>query len=86
MIDQLLYNPTYKTKVELSKSSYQNPNPWSMGKTKKIEVLDFFFNMRIVQWKGVVQTVEYDLMMMMLKQWRADGMSREEALDLMFDI
>ena len=42
--------------------------------------------MRTVQWKGKVQTVEYDLMTMLVKQWISEGMTREEALDLMFDI
>lgn len=61
-------------------------NQWSYGKIKKIPVLDFFFNMRDVQWKGKVQTVEYDLMTGMITQWMKDGMSKEEALDLMFEI
>lgn len=67
-------------------SSKSGLNTWSNGKVKKIEVLDFFFNMKDVQWKGKVQTVEYDLMTMLIKQWMSEGMSREQALDLMFDI
>lgn len=27
---------------------------------------------------------DYELMMMMIKQWRADGMSREDVIELMF--
>lgn len=76
---------TPRTTTLLS-SSKSGLNTWSNGKVKKIEVLDFFFNMKDVQWKGKVQTVEYDLMTMLIKQWMSEGMSREQALDLMFDI
>lgn len=61
-------------------------NEWSNGKKIKIPVLDFFFNFRDVQWKGKTITVEYELFTMMVKQWISDGMTKEEALDLMFDM
>lgn len=68
-----------------------NCNPWSNGKTKKIEVLDFFFNMRDVQWKGKVLTVEYDLFMGLVQQMMkgnlvAPPMTKEEALDEIFEM
>lgn len=61
-------------------------NSWSNKKRIKIPVLDFFFNMRDVQWKGKVQTVDYDLMTMIVQSWISEGMTKEEALDLMFEI
>ncbi len=61
-------------------------NEWSHGKIKKIEVLDFFLNFRDIVWKGKTLTVEYDLFTMMIKQWMGDGMTKEQALDLAFEI
>lgn len=61
-------------------------NEWSNGKSKKIIVLDFFFNFRDIVWKGKTLTVEYDLFMMMIKQWIDDGMTKEQALDLAFEM
>lgn len=85
-IDQLIYKQTSKTTVEPSKSSYKNLNKWSHNKIKKIRICDFFFDMRDVSWKGKTITVEYDLFMGIIKQWVADGMTKEEALDLAFEM
>lgn len=62
----------------------QHLNQWSYGKTIKIPVLDFYINYVEVKWKDKVITVEHDLFMGMIKQWVADGMTKEEALDLAF--
>lgn len=74
---------TTKNLLEPSKSGL---NSWSNKRTIKIPVLDFFFNFRDVQWKGKTITVEYELFTLMVKQWVADGMTKEQALDLMFDM
>ena len=69
----------------MSPSSKNGLNTWSNNATKKIEINDFYFNMRDVQWKGQTANVEYDLFTMLIKQWIGDGMTKEEALDLFFD-
>lgn len=62
-------------------------NQWSKNKKLKIEVLDFYFNPRDVSWKGkTIHTCDYELFTMMVKQWISDGMTKEEALDLMFEM
>lgn len=61
-------------------------NEWSSGKVTKIQVLDFFFNFRDIVWKGKTLTVEYDLFMMLIKQWIDGGMTKEQALDLAFEM
>lgn len=76
-------------------------NEWSYGKTVKIAVLDFWFNMRWVHWKGEAIYVEFDLFKMMIRDWvrgcteaeskmggihKRDPMTKEEALDLAFEM
>lgn len=57
-------------------------NEWSNGKVIRIEIRDF----RDVQWKGKSIHVEYNLFTMMIRQWMDKGMTKEEALDLAFDM
>jgi hypothetical protein len=61
-------------------------NEWSTGKVIHVEIKDFFLNFRDVQWKGKSIHVEYDLFLMMIRQWMDGGMTKEEALDLAFDM
>ncbi|UOF77996.1 hypothetical protein [Caudoviricetes sp.] len=83
-IDQLLYRPTYKTRVVLSKSSYQKPNQF---KPRKIEVRDFYLDFRDVQWKGQIANVEYELFCMLISDWmKRYKWTKEQALDEFFEI
>lgn len=61
-------------------------NAWSHGKIKKIKVVDFFFNFRDIVWKDKVLEVEYDLFTGLIKQWITEGMSKEQAIDLFFEM
>lgn len=85
MTDQLIYNPAYKTRVVLSKSSYQNLNQWSKT-PKKIEVCDYYLNPRDVKWKGqTIHVADYELFLMLVKDWMVRyGWTKEQALDEMF--
>ena len=67
-------------------------NKWSWGKTVKVGVADFYFNPRVVEWRGkTMRVVDYELWYMLIdglikgSKWRL-GMTEEEALDLAFDI
>lgn len=86
-IDQLIYKRASKIKGEPLKSSYPNFNQWSKNKVKKIEIVDFYFDMRDVQWKGKVLTVEYELFTMLIKDWMdRNQWSKERALDEFFEL
>ena len=86
-IDQLIYKRTSKTRGVLLKSSYQNLNKWSHGTVRRIEIQDFYFDMRTVQWKGQTINVEYELFTMLIKQWMTDkNWTKEQALDEFFDM
>lgn len=68
-------------------------NEWTRGKTIKIDVADFYFNPRWVEWKGERQWVaDYEMFIMMIGAWvkgdkyGSKGMTKEEALDLSFEI
>lgn len=69
-------------------------NKWSFGKTVKIRVADFYLNPRWVVWKGMkIQVADYGFFVMVLKSWIAGNaresrapMSKEEALDFMFEV
>lgn len=73
-------------------------NPWSVGKTIKIEVWydDYWYNLkagkyrRTITWKGQTETVEdYDWFCAIIKQWMDDKWfpkTKEEALDLWFEM
>lgn len=62
-------------------------NEWSKNKIKRIEVLDYLLNPRDVSWKGkTITTCDYELFTLMVKQWISEGMTKEEALDLMFEM
>ena len=71
---------------------YPGLNEWSKGRTISVEVEDFFMNPRTVNWAGKNMWVaDYDLFMMMVKDWMSGtklnpGMTKKEALNLMFDI
>jgi hypothetical protein len=71
-------------------------NPWCAGKIVKIEVADFYMNPRWVTWKSRKMWVaDYEFFVMLLKSWikppkipgvHQKGMTKEEALDLMFEM
>lgn len=69
-------------------------NEWSIGKTIKILVADFYFNPRWVTWKDQKMWVaDYEFFTMMIKQWVTGNpregrqpMTKEEALDLVFEM
>lgn len=57
------------------------------GVARKIEVCDFYFDMRDVQWKGQTINVEYELFQMLIKQWMTDNnWTKEQALDEFFQM
>lgn len=70
----------------IASSSPSSLNRWSYGKTIRIPISGEAFNWRKVTWKGKTELVEYDMLTLMVKQWMKEGMSKEECLDLMFDI
>lgn len=63
-------------------------NEWSRNKTKKIAVLDFYFNPCDVQWKGkVIWVADFEFFTMMVKDWMVRyKQTKEQVLDDMFEM
>ena len=79
-------SPTSTQKGYTVATDVAKANAWTAGKRKRIEVLDFYFNWRTVKWKDKTLEVEYDIFTGLVQQWIEGGMTKEEALDLMFDM
>lgn len=81
-IDQLLWKRPSKTKDVPLKSSYPNINRWSYKRPKTVPVLDFFFNMGDVTWKGVTHRLELDLHKAMIRdEMRKTGKTYTQVMD-----
>lgn len=69
-------------------------NPWSIGKVVKIEVADFYFNPRWIEWKGKREWVaDFELFTMLIASWikgdkwgNSKPMTKEQALDEYFEM
>ena len=72
-----------KTRLEQPASKI---NVWSYYGVTNITVADFFMNPSWVHWKGTnLWVADYELFVMLIKQWVSNGMTKDEALDLFFE-